>query len=400
MARLWFYNIPYHGHINVTLPLIQELVQRGDEVTYFSGAAFADKVEATGAIHRVYENSEAFAQTRQGSHAIHQGKLVAESTHALLPEVFAAIEADPPDYLMFDMSAPWAGIAGRRYNIPALASFPHLPFYWRMVSDDGRVFSKLLASVKPGEGHWRELRKQTLRIIKDFNLRKPADINVLSSSAELNIVFSSRYFQPYSDQFDDSYYYVGPEVDTQRPEKVMVINKGDKQKLIYIAVSTVYEASLSFFKMCIEALADENVAVIMSVGKAIDPADLGEIPPNFTAVQYAPQLQILQQADLFVTHGGMNSINEAITFGVPMVVIPNTIEQTVNAARVEELGAGRFLPQDKLTAVQIRETAVAVLNDSQVQPALEKIRISFAEAGGVQRAADAIEVFKKKHGLN
>lgn len=400
MARLWFYNIPYHGHVNVTLPLVRELVQRGDEVTYFSSPAFADKVAATGAIPRSYEQMEAFAQTRQGSHAIHQGTLVAESTHALLPEVFAAVEAERPDYLMFDMSAPWADIAGRRYGIPALASFPHLPFYWRMVGDDGRIFSKLLASVKPGEGHWRQLQKQTYRIIKDFDLRSPADINVLSSSAEMNIVFSSRYFQPYADKFDDSYVYVGPEVDINRPETPMEIRKTADQKLIYIAVSTVYEADMTFFEKCIAAFADPRYAVIMSIGRSVDPADLGEIPGNITAVQYTPQLQILQAADLFITHGGMNSINEAITFGVPMIVIPGTIEQTVNAARIEELHGGRFLRPDKLTVDDLRDTAVTILNDPAIPPALEKIRVSFEEAGGVPRAADAIDSFKQRHSLS
>ena len=94
MARGWFYNIPYHGHVNPTLPLMRELVKRGDEITYFSAPAFADRVRATGAIHRNYANPDAFGQTRHVTHAIYQGALVAESAHVLLPEVLALRDFD------------------------------------------------------------------------------------------------------------------------------------------------------------------------------------------------------------------------------------------------------------------------------------------------------------------
>ena len=168
---------------------------------------------------------------------------MAEATYILLPEVLSSVENERPDYLMFDMSAPWGGIASRRFNIPAVASFPHLPFYWRTIFNDKRVLRKGLLSIRPGYGYWRKLQRQTAKIVQDFRLRSPKDINVLSSSAELNIVFSSRYFQPYEKHFDDSYLYVGPEIETERQERPMEISKGRDQKLIYIAVGTVYRAN-------------------------------------------------------------------------------------------------------------------------------------------------------------
>jgi MGT family glycosyltransferase len=397
MARLWFYNIPYHGHVNPTLPLIRELVNRGDEVTYFSGPAFADRIRATGAIHRNYGNLEGFAQSRNVTHAIYQGALVAESAHLLLPEVLAAVGEEQPDYLMFDMSAPWGNIAGRRYNIPAIASFPHLPFYWRTMIDDSRVLRKVRSNIGPGQGYWRELQKQTLKILKDHDLRKPADVNVLSSSAELNIVFLTRYFQPYEDHFDDSYVYVGPTIETDRREEPMVITRQPDQKLIYIAVGTVYKANLQFFQDCMEALADPQYAVIMSIGKAVDPESLGEIPQNFTVAQYVPQLQVLREADLFITHGGMNSINEAVSFGVPMIVVPNTIEQSVNAARIEELKCGLYLDHAELTVESLKTAVIQILTDPTASSGLSRLLDSFQEAGGTALAADVIEEFKQKH---
>ena len=400
MTRVWFYNIPFHGHVNPTLPLMRELVRRGEDVIYFSSPAFEKVISATGARYRAYENLGAFEQSRAATHIIHLGNLVADTTYALLPEVLSTVEAEKPDYMIFDMSAPWGGIASRRYGIPALASFPHLPFYWRTILNDRRVLRKGLQSIKPGYGYWRKLQRQTAKIVKDFKLRDPKDINVLSSSAELNIVFSTRYFQPYEQHFDESYLYVGPEIETNRQEAPLEIKKDEGQLLIYIAVGTVYRANLQFFQHCLQAFDDKRYRGIMSVGRAVDPADLGPVPKNFTIKQYLPQLAILQNADVFITHGGMNSISEAVYYGVPMIVVPNTIEQALNAARVEQLHAGVYLEPDRLSVEKLLQAVESVLADQETRHGLEEIKHSFAEAGGVQRAADAIQTFKQHHGLS
>jgi len=399
MTRVWFYNIPFHGHVNPTLPLMRELVRRGEDVIYFSSPAFEKVISATSVRYRAYENLGAFEQSRAATHIIHLGNLVADTTYALLPEVLSTVEAEKPDYMIFDMSAPWGGIASRRYGIPALASFPHLPFYWRTILNDRRVLRKGLQSIKPGYGYWRKLQRQTAKIVKDFKLRDPKDINVLSSSAELNVVFSTRYFQPYEQHLDESYLYVGPEIETNRQEAPLEIKKDEGQLLIYIAVGTVYRANLQFFQYCLQAFDDRRYRVIMSVGRAVDPADLGHVPRNFTVAQYVPQLVILQNADVFITHGGMNSISEAVYYGVPMIVVPNTIEQALNAARVEQLHAGVYLEPDRLSVEKLLQAVESVLGDPETRHGLEEIKRSFAEAGGVRRAADAIQTFKKHHGL-
>ena len=397
MARVWFYNIPFHGHVNPTLPLIRELVTRGDEVTYFSTASFEARIQATGALYRGYGSSYSFEQTRTVAHVIHLGNQVAEATYALLPEVLESVATEAPDYLMFDMSAPWGKIASRQMHIPAIASFPHLPFYWRTVLNDSRVLRKGIQSVQPGYGYWRRLQRQTAKIIKDFQLRDPKSINVLSSSAELNIVFSSRLFQPYEKHFDDTYLYVGPEIELDRQEEPMAIQKQAGEKLIYVAVGTVYQANLEFFRACFRAFADPRYRVVLSVGMAIEPEALGPAPENFRVEQYVPQLSVLEQSDLFITHGGMNSISESVMYGVPMIVVPNTIEQAINAARIEKLQAGLYLDPGKVTSAGIRRAAEMVLSDPALTTGLRQIRRSFEEAGGVARAADAIKSFKKSY---
>ena len=69
MATAWFFNIPTHGHINPTLPLVTELVRQGDEVTYFAGPRFEEKILATGARFGDYGDAYAFEQSRTVAHS-------------------------------------------------------------------------------------------------------------------------------------------------------------------------------------------------------------------------------------------------------------------------------------------------------------------------------------------
>lgn len=96
----------------------------------------------------------------------------------------------------------------------------------------------------------------------------------------------------------------------------------------------------------------------------------------------------------------MNSISESVMYGVPMIVVPNTIEQAINAARVEKLQAGLYLDPGQPTSAGIRQAAEMVLANPAMTTGLEQIRRSFEEAGGVTRAADAIQGFKETHNMH
>ncbi len=76
-----------------------------------------------------------------------------------------------------------------------------------------------------------------------------------------------------------------------------------------------------------------------------------------------PQLELLQYADVFVTHGGMNSSSEALYYGVPLVVIPVTGDQPLVAKRVNEVGAGIRLNRKELTSEMLRESVKKVMDD-------------------------------------
>ncbi len=94
------------------------------------------------------------------------------------------------------------------------------------------------------------------------------------------------------------------------------------------------------------ALAPLGGTVIISTGQT-DPDALGPLPADVLPRRFVPQPEVPARAALFVTHGGMNSVNEAMYAGVPMLVVPQGADQPMTAARVVELGtrACRSVPR-------------------------------------------------------
>ena len=111
--------------------------------------------------------------------------------------------------------------------------------------------------------------------------------------------------------------------------------------LVLASLGTVHHAEAGIFEAIIEAVAGEPIEVVAAIGRDQDPARFGEPPPNVRIERYVPQIAVLEEAAAFITHGGFNSAKEALSLGIPLVVIPIGGDQPYTAERVEALGLGR-----------------------------------------------------------
>ena len=136
-------------------------------------------------------------------------------------------------------------------------------------------------------------------------------------------------------------------------------------------MGTVNNDLMPFYRECICTFKDTDYQVIMSVGNLVSVEEFEELPENISVFQYVDQIAVLKKADVFVSHAGMNSVNESLYFEVPIVTLPQTAEQTGVANRVIELGAG--IKPDKTDGISILITVNKILNDATYKKNASKI---------------------------
>ncbi|MEG7282187.1 macrolide family glycosyltransferase [Bacillus sp. 0909A] len=378
-------NIPAYGHVNPTLALVEKLCEKGHRVTYATTEEFAASVQQAGAEALIYHTSLNI-DPKQIREMIEKNEtpisLLKESL-SILPQLEDLYQNDHPDLIIYDFIALAGKLFADKLDIPVIklcSSYAQNESF-QLGSED------MLLKMKEAEAEFKAyLEQEQLPAVSFEQLAVPE---------ALNIVFMPKSFQIQHETFDDRFCFVGPSLGKRTEQESLEIEKGDGP-LMLISLGTAFNAWPEFYKMCIEAFRNSSWQVIMSVGKTIDPESLDEIPANFTIRQSVPQLEVLAKADLFISHGGMNSTMEAMNAGVPLVVIPQMYEQELTAKRVDELGLGVYLPKEEVTVSRLQEAVQAVSGDQKVLSRVKNMQKDVKEAGGAERAAAEIEAFIKK----
>ncbi|MCM3790355.1 glucosyltransferase [Domibacillus indicus] len=385
MSKIVFFSIPAHGHTNPTLPVVSELVKRGHEVWYYSFSEFQKKIEETGAKFISCDKflpsiSEEELNRKVGKDFAALIEMVVDTTIALDEKVCTELRAFQPDCIVSDSLCFWGKLFAKKLGIPYVCSTTSFAFNQHTAKLMKRGIREMFRMIMG----MRRINKK-MQLLRDYGYQADSFISIIQNDNETDtIVYTSKEFQPLSETFSDRYAFVGPSI-RQSPE-VQVDKNG--RKVIYISLGTVLNQNKEFYQSCIQAFAGCDYDIVMSIGKKIEMASLGRIPDNFTVKNYVDQIAVLQKADVFITHCGMNSVNESLYYEVPMVLYPLHSEEGVVADRVAELGAGIKLKGNKFK--HIRKAAAELLADTSYLEKAQKLSESFRNAGGAAEAADVI----------
>ena len=391
MSRVLFVNGNLYGHMNPTLPVVASLVSRGEEVWYFCSNLFEDKIKETGAhFLDLGENLEAFMAGYKptGNHPFYMLlEYIIRYDEAMLPELTAKIKDLPFDYVVCD------SILGGGYFLKKLLNIPVI------CSNSTFVMSKLPVPERmmvPGFHPQLDEFYERLKAVCDkYQVIVPDAYEFFVSKGDLNLVYTSKEFNS-EDEFDDSYKFVGPSIKERKEVTKFPFEKMEDKRVIYISLGTINTSFPDFYKSCMGALKNIGRPVIMSVGTKLDIDSLGEIPDNFIVSNYVPQLEILKRADVFISHGGFNSVSEALYYGVPVIAVPMVNDQYMVAKRLEKTGAGITLQMNGITEKIIEEAVSELLNQAGYKDASERIGKTLHLAGGYEKAADCILALVKE----
>jgi MGT family glycosyltransferase len=395
VPRALFLGLPLAGHTNPTIGLVRELVARGEEVTYFTSTEHADAIGRAGARVQVYRGDGLTSLSALPAIADEMATWAMRTTAHVLEANLVAFRTARADYIIGDSVAPWAQWASRILSVPLVTSITTMAFNRKVVAYGvargvrPQSASRFAAKLRNIGTAWRQHRQLCRRL----GVSGPGVMASVMGSSNLNIVYTSRQFQPCADSFDSRFLFVGPSIDRIESEPPP---PASSTPLVYVSLGTLFNAQLPFYRACFEAFAGEPLHVVMSVGSNVDVRDLGEPPANVVVAPRVPQLATLARARAFVTHGGMNSVSESLWFGVPMVVVPQMGEQMFVGRRVEDVGAGLYADRSQVTAAVLRASIRRLLTEPAFRQKAQAIGHTLRDAGGVGRAADAILAFTKQ----
>jgi MGT family glycosyltransferase len=392
MAKGLFFNCPMYGHAIPTFAVVQELVSEGEQITYYLTDEFAQSIRAAGATFRRYEST-----MKNNRPSGRFSRYLAEECQYVIPQIIESVKSEEPDYIIYESGCLWGRILSHIFQIPIISCraslavnnhFSYMPY----LLDTNR--GTLVASF--------QLISDTLNDIAPladlcatYHLPPPEQTmdSIFFHSEDLNIIFGSRMLQPAGDTFDERFIFVGPPIAHRKTFSDTLNDRPlplPSPAVLYISLGTIYNMQPDFYKLCFQAFGKQPWHVIIAVGKHVDDAELGPVPENFLLRTSVPQLDILQHADIFITHGGYNSVMEALYYGVPMIIIPQMPEQAIVARRIAELGLGIVLDNKRLNTTVLQEAVHRLSHDSSFRDRVKLVQKEVQVSGGAQCAAEAI----------
>lgn len=387
MRILWFC-IPAYGHTNPTIEVVRELSRRGHEVRYYSFDEFREKIQGAGAD---FVSCDAYlpaidARTERKLRKVSTTEMSIQSFRTVAnldPVISRDVDRWHPDVLVTDSACFWGKLAAIKFGLPWVCSTTTFAFNQQSSKYMSHSASEVADIILGLPRINREIRK-----LRNLGYHAKSALDIVQNKPDDNtIVYTSRTFQPCSETFDQAHYrFVGPSVREVEP------HRKDGRALVFASLGTVINDRPDFYHTLVEALRDEDVDLLISCGKAFDPACLGSLPANVRVEHYVDQMEVLSRASLFVTHCGMNSASEGMWMAVPELLFPLTGEQRAVARRVAEVGAGVPLGEkDARDTLKLKACVLRALADKDIAAGSARMRDDLRSCDGPSGAADFVE---------
>lgn len=385
-AHIAMVGVPAVSHVLPSLEVIRELVARGHRVTYANDPLMAERIEATGAALVPLDSRLPVRDNQWPSDPVAAMGLFLDDAIRALPRLRAHYDADPADVYLYDIGAYAARALAEAQGRPMIQLSPTY-VAWRGYRDE--VAAELWRL--PGADAYRRRFAAWLAGCGATT----TDADRFGDRPERPggaLALIPRAMQPRLEDVDTSTVtFVGPCFGRRLGRREWRRPAGARRVLL-VSLGSAYTRQPAFYRRCLAAFGDlPGWHVVLGIGRHTDPAELGPVPANVEVHSWVPQLTVLEQADAFVTHAGMGGCSEGLATGVPMIAVPQAVDQFGNADRLVELGVARRLDTAEATAERLRAALLDLVDDPGVARRSAELRERAAAEGGTERAADLIE---------
>jgi MGT family glycosyltransferase len=389
MTHVVMASIPAPGHVNPHAEVVRRLVERGHRVSYVQDASWAPQVEALGATCVPYPSvlvDHRFdAEGLDAADAADHLALFQREYEAMLPTVEALLDRDPADLVLHDISGVPARLLAVERGVPDVQLSPTY-VAWRGYEDDMADFLDGVRADPRGQAYLAD----AARMLADHGV--DADPLLWVAHPRRSVVVVPEALQPYADRVDrDVYTFVGPVV---RPPDPAAWSPRDDRRLVLVSLGSAFTRQPAFYRACLEAFGSlPDTRLVLQVGRDVTVEEVTgrrPLPDHVEVHPWVPQREVLEAADVFVTHAGMGGSNEGLVTGTPMIAVPQAVDQFGNADALVQLGVAVRVDTADATAEALRE-AHATVTSAPVRARARQVADELAAAGGADRAVAIVE---------
>jgi MGT family glycosyltransferase len=290
-----------------------------------------------------------------------------------------------PDLVVFDGLAAWWGrLIARELDVPCV------PVWTTFVSN--KHWSLMGPYIKPNPLDPRLWRfgVEMLLMSRRAKLTMAELVDAVGTGVRGHLVFMPKSFQFKGKTFGEDFHFVGPCLH-ERSSQGSWTPPASGLPVLLVSLGTIYTAKPEFFRNVIDAVRGEPWHVVMALSDRVDRSVLGELPDNVEVHDAVPQLAVLPHTDLFINHAGITSVMEAVHHEVPMIAVPQMVEQRTTADRMEAVGIGRQISPARATVETLRRAIREVPTDRTIKENLVAFRRELKDAGGTTRAVEVLE---------
>jgi MGT family glycosyltransferase len=390
VSHILMVSVGAHGHVNPNLPVIAELADRGHRVSYAIPEPFAGTVRSTGAAPLVYTSGlpDETRGEQWPTDPVEGMSVFLDDAIRVLPQLAAALADDRPDVVLYDIAGYAARALAHRWDLPVVQLSPSI-VAWRGYEED---MAEVLTFLR--EQEYARYHEKFAGWLAELGIH--TDVDSFIGHPPRCIVLIPRAMQPNADKVDEHVYtFVGPALD-RRPQQQDW--PPSQRPLLLVSLGSAYTDRADFYRACAAAFGPLPWQVVIAIGSHVDPAAIGPLPPNVELHRWVPQPAVLAHAQAFVTHAGMGGCSEGLYQGVPMIAVPQAVDQFGNAAMLEQLGVGVCVPTESATPETLREALLSLVGSPEVAERLAALRHELRAAGGAVAGADIVEAaIRQRH---
>ncbi len=402
---------PAVGHLHPLSALGHELQQRGHQVTVFGLIDIQTTVEQAqlgfqGVGEHEFPKGTLQASLTEGVQSNPtkwgMGSWIEVLSSCHLTHGLEVMQSSQLDVLITDPSSPEGGTLAEKLDIPFASVFCGLitipeetippPATTWPYAKDLKSRQRNLAAYETLQTRRDPVKKLLNHYRQRWNLPEYTLLfrDELSPLAQLSQLPPA--FEYPRDQLPDWFHFTGPLLNPAlRPTPDFPYDQLDGRPLIYASLGTVHNRRPRIFRTIAKVCDSLNLQLVMSLGWGIPAEKAVGLPGHPIVVDFAPQSDLIQRAALVINNGGLNTVLECLSHGVPVLAIPTGFDNPGISARLAWTGAGEFILPTEVTPPRLKQMLQQMLRLRSYKHQAEALQEQIRQSGGSQLAATLVE---------